>query len=76
MTAKDMRMGQNERSQDRDADDWRIIIQSDECGFSVSTVYETTWVTRRSEEEYHENCIVLCFSHLTMIMVWYNGGSM
>lgn len=70
LAAKEKRMAWGERFRDWGVDDWADIIWSDECAFSVGDVCGTTWVTRRPEEEYHEDCLVPRFPRLTTVMVW------
>lgn len=55
---------------DWSVEDWNKVIWTDECAFNVGDFAGNTWVTRTTQEEYQEDCIVPKFHKLETIMIW------
>lgn len=56
--------------QDWKVEDWRDVIWSNECSFSVDEVCGTVCITRRPREAYLEDCLVSRLARRSTIMVW------
>jgi len=53
-------------------EDWRRVIWTDECYVWLSGHTSRVWVTRRTGEEYHDDCLLPKFPKKNSIMIW--GG--
>lgn len=51
-------------------DDWRHVIWTDESYIWLSGMSGRIWVTRRPDEEFHEDCLVPKFPKQDSIMIW------
>lgn len=51
-------------------EDWSRVIWTDECALKVGEVSGNIWVTRRPDEEYHEDCLQPKFRKRPTVMIW------